>query len=183
VVDPDALSLVRGHVYPVPPRMGFPGIGVHMSKSHDGSLLIGPNAALAFAREAYEPREFSLKDSWDLVRYPGVRRLIFRHLPLALGEIVKDLSQRHFIREAQKYCPTLKNEHCATHKTHRGVHAIPLFKDGTIADDYIFHVGIARRCLLLRNAQSPSATASLALADEIIQQAQRHLDGWPILTR
>ena len=51
-----AAGLVRGLIYPVPdPR--FPFLGVHFTKRTDGSVIAGPNAVLAFAREGYRRRD------------------------------------------------------------------------------------------------------------------------------
>lgn len=54
----DCEHLVKGNIYPVPdPR--FPFLGVHFTPQMDGSVLLGPNAVLAFKREGY--RYFSKK--------------------------------------------------------------------------------------------------------------------------
>lgn len=43
VVDPEIRDAVRGLVYPVY-RPGSPGLGIHLTKTVDGRLLVGPNA-------------------------------------------------------------------------------------------------------------------------------------------
>lgn len=49
---PSKRHLVKGNIYPVPdPR--FPFLGVHFTPRIDGSVLLGPNAVLAFKREGY----------------------------------------------------------------------------------------------------------------------------------
>jgi L-2-hydroxyglutarate oxidase len=48
---PEAHHLCRGLIYPVPdPR--FPFLGVHFTQVIEGGVECGPNAVLAFSREA-----------------------------------------------------------------------------------------------------------------------------------
>ena len=49
---PEARSLVRGLIYPVPDP-GLPFLGVHLTKRIDGEVLLGPTALLVGARDAY----------------------------------------------------------------------------------------------------------------------------------
>ncbi len=68
---PEAAHLVRGLIYPVPdPRLPF--LGAHLTKRLDGSVLAGPNAVLATAREGYRRRDVSVHDLVETVAYPGL---------------------------------------------------------------------------------------------------------------
>jgi (S)-2-hydroxyglutarate dehydrogenase len=51
---PEARSLVRGLIYPVP-NPSFPFLGVHFTRRIDGAVWAGPNAVPAFAREGLPP--------------------------------------------------------------------------------------------------------------------------------
>jgi len=49
---PERCDLVRGLIYSVPdPTLPF--LGIHLTRKIDGSVLIGPSAILASAREGY----------------------------------------------------------------------------------------------------------------------------------
>lgn len=50
---PPRRDLVRGLVYPVPDPTGH-GLGVHLTRSLDGRLLLGPNARYVDRKDAYE---------------------------------------------------------------------------------------------------------------------------------
>ena len=95
---PEARSLVRGLIYPVPdPR--FPFLGVHLTKRIDGAVLAGPNAVLATAREGYRRTDVSVRDLADSVAYPGFLRLGLRYWRTGLAEMWRDLSKRSFLAE------------------------------------------------------------------------------------
>ena len=68
---PEARSLVRGLIYPVPdPR--FPFLGVHFTRTVHGEVEAGPNAVLAFAREGYSMGRVHPGELWGTLAYPGL---------------------------------------------------------------------------------------------------------------
>lgn len=78
VTDPDIRDAVHGLVYPVY-RPGSPGLGIHLTKTVDGRLLVGPNARLIdepedIARDRTPPEAFL-----SAVR-PFLRQLRLEHL-------------------------------------------------------------------------------------------------------
>ena len=59
----------RTHIYPVP-NLNNPFLGVHVTKTADGSIKIGPTAIPAFWRENYEGwRHFRLSECFQIVYY------------------------------------------------------------------------------------------------------------------
>jgi L-2-hydroxyglutarate oxidase LhgO len=71
---PERSHLVRGLVYPVPDP-ALPFLGVHLTRTVAGSVLVGPNAVLAYAREGYRKRDVRAADLWDAVSWPGMWRV------------------------------------------------------------------------------------------------------------
>lgn len=60
-VRPGREDLVRGNVYPVPdPELPF--LGAHLTRTFEGSLLIGPTAMIAGARDAYRVGRVRARD-------------------------------------------------------------------------------------------------------------------------
>ncbi|MDY7082899.1 MAG: FAD-dependent oxidoreductase, partial [Halobacteria archaeon] len=54
---PDKAEMVNSMIYPTPdPELPF--LGVHYTKRTDGKVIVGPNAVLAFGREAYRNTQF-----------------------------------------------------------------------------------------------------------------------------
>ena len=45
----------------------MPFLGVHLTRMIDGSVTVGPNAVLAFKREGYRKRDFSLSDTLEIL--------------------------------------------------------------------------------------------------------------------
>jgi L-2-hydroxyglutarate oxidase LhgO len=169
-LEPEASGLVRGLVYPVPDP-SFPFLGVHFTKQISGEVWTGPNAVLALAREGYRGLDVSARDVWETFSYSGFRRLARRYWRAGLAEMHGDLSKRTFVRALQRLVPSVRPEHLAG--THAGVRAQALASDGRLLDDFWFDR--ADRVLHLRNAPSPAATSSLALATEVIGAAEEVL--------
>lgn len=159
---PQRRQLVRGLIYPVPdPR--YPFLGIHLTKRHDGEILVGPNAVLALAREGYRWRNVRVKDVWDTLRWPGFRRFAVRHWHTGASELVGSLSKRAFAAAAARYVPELTAADLVRGPS--GVRAQALDRDGALVDDFrISHRG---RVTAIRNAPSPGATSSLAIAEHL----------------
>jgi L-2-hydroxyglutarate oxidase len=163
---PEARSLVRGLIYPVPDPQ-FPFLGVHFTRRIDGEVWAGPNAVLAFARNGYRRRDLSIRDLAGTLLFPGFRRLAGRYLRTGLAEMWRDVSKRAFVRELQRYVPDLRSDQLRFGPS--GVRAQALRRDGTLVDD--FDLAGSRRVLHVRNAPSPAATASLAIGRVLTERA------------
>ncbi len=160
---PERRNLVKGLVYPVPdPR--YPFLGVHLTPRVDGEVLIGPNAVLALAREGYTWTTMSVRDSVDVVRTPAFWRFARRHWRTGIREMHGSLSKRRFIAAARAYVPELDDDDVVAGGA--GVRAQALDSDGGLVDD--FRISVRERVVLLRNAPSPAATSSLAIAEHIV---------------
>lgn len=156
--------LVRGLVYPVPDP-ALPFLGIHLTKRLDGSVLAGPNAVLALAREGYSWACVAPGDIWETISYRGFRRLARRHWRAALTEVINDLSRSRFTKEARRLVPSL-HAHDLT-RSRAGVRAQAVGMDGALLDD--FHVARVDAIVHVRNAPSPAASSSLALARHIVE--------------
>ena len=159
-------ALVRGLIYPVPdPR--FPFLGVHFTRRIDGDVWLGPNAVLAFALEGYARRDVDLHQTLATLGYPGFRAMARRYWRTGLAELARDYSRRLFHGALRRYMPELRLADLRPGPS--GVRAQAVTRDGTLVDDFWFE----RRgpVMLVRNAPSPAATASLAIAREILDAA------------
>lgn len=163
---PERRHLVRGLIYPVPDP-ALPFLGIHLTRTVGGSVLIGPNAILAFAREGYRRTTFDVRDLQDALGWPGAVRLFGRYWRVGAAEIYRTLSKHAFIRQARRYVPELTATDAI--RAPAGVRAQAVDRDGTLADD--FRLGTDGPVLWVRNAPSPAATSSLAIAEEIVQRA------------
>lgn len=165
-----APKLVRGLVYPVPDP-AFPFLGVHFTKQISGEIWVGPNAVLAFAREGYNARVVNPRDLWETLSYPGFRALARKYWRVGLAEMHGDLSKRSFTRALQRLVPSVRSDDLGEPRA--GVRAQALSEDGHLLDDFWFDH--AENVIHVRNAPSPGATSSLALAREIVSVADSGL--------
>ncbi len=167
VLRPERRHLVNGLVYPVPDP-AFPFLGIHTTVRLDGEVLLGPNAVLAFAREGYRRRDVSLRDLRETLRSSGFRRLARRHWRTGFGELARDLSTRRFVAAARKLLPELDVGDVLPGPA--GIRAQALEPDGTLLDDFVFHE--ADGVVHVRNAPSPGATSSLAIAEVVADRVE-----------
>ncbi len=162
---PEARSLVRHLVYPVPDAR-FPFLGVHFTRMIHGGVEAGPNAVLALAREGYSWRDFSARDVADAVGFPGLWRFMGKYPSLCSAEIIRSLSKRLACRSLQKLVPALTVDDLQPGGA--GVRAQAMHVDGTLIQD--FWLEQRPRALHVLNAPSPAATASLAIARHVGDQ-------------
>jgi (S)-2-hydroxyglutarate dehydrogenase len=159
---PERQVLVRGLVYPVPDP-AYPFLGVHFTRRIDGSVDVGPNAVLALSREGYRRRDVRLGDALETLRSPGFRRLARRHWRMGIQEIKGSLRKRAFAAEARRYIPDLRTSDLT--RGGAGIRAQALDPDGSLVDD--FRISRIGRVTAVRNAPSPGATSSLAIAEHV----------------
>lgn len=174
VLRPERAGMVRSLIYPVPdPR--FPFLGVHFTRRIDGSVWLGPNAVLAFSREGYRFRDVNLRDLKETLAFPGFRKLARRYWRTGGAEMYRDLSKRSFLKELQRYMPDLRPDDLLPGPS--GVRAQALAPDGSLVDDFVVDRQVG--ALHVRNAPSPAATSSLAIAELIADAVEETTDLGP----
>lgn len=146
------------------PDPRYPFLGVHFTRTVTGGLEIGPNAVLALAREGYRRGSVSLADVRDLATWPGTWRLARRHWRTGARELRGSLSVRAYLRLAQAYVPSIGLADVERGRV--GVRAQAVERDGALVDD--FRITRSDGVTCLRNAPSPAATSSLAIAEHVV---------------
>lgn len=165
-VKPEAQHLVRGLIYPVPDPK-FPFLGVHLTKRVDGSVLAGPNAVLATAREGYGRLDVSPRDLRDTLTYPGFHKLARQFWRVGAQEMWRDWYKPAFVADLRKFVPALSSQHLVFGPS--GIRAQALQRDGSMVDDFL--LGGSDRVLHVFNAPSPAATSSLAIGRVLAGEA------------
>uniref|UniRef100_A0A8D9B355 L-2-hydroxyglutarate dehydrogenase, mitochondrial n=1 Tax=Cacopsylla melanoneura TaxID=428564 RepID=A0A8D9B355_9HEMI len=165
LLNPDKQHLVRGNIYPVPdPR--FPFLGVHFTPRMDGSVWLGPNAVLAFRKEGYRWSDFSFSELFRTLKYPGFWKLALKYTLYGSKEMIMSWFPRLRVNELKQYIDQI--EASDIKRGPSGVRAQALSTSGELVDDFVFQrVG---RILHCRNAPSPGATSSLAIAKHILDK-------------
>ena len=160
--------LIRHLVYPVPDP-NFPFLGVHFTRMMKGGVECGPNAILAFHREDYEnPLSLNIEDAIETLSFRGFWNLASKHWKAGLSEFHRSLSKSAFTKALSRLMPSIQEGWIDYHGS--GIRAQLLKPSGEMVDDFEFVTG--ENQLHVLNAPSPAATASLAIADEILLKAE-----------
>ena len=149
------------------PDPAFPFLGIHTTVRPDGSIWLGPNAVLAFARDGYGRFRVRPRDLLETLATPGFRRLARRHWRTGAVELARDYSRRLFVASARKLVPDLRPEDVM--RGPAGIRAQAIAADGSLVDDFVFERG--DRILHVRNAPSPGATSSIPIGEAIADMA------------
>jgi 2-hydroxyglutarate dehydrogenase len=164
---PERRHLVRSLIYPVPDP-SLPFLGVHLSRHIDGEVSLGPTALLAPGRDAYRLLGLRPRDLAATLAWPGSWRMFRRFWRTGVTEVAHVLVRRTLARAARGYVPELRVGDLRP--GFAGVRAQALGRDGTLVDDFVFSE--TERALHVRNAPSPAATSSLAIARLVADRAE-----------
>jgi len=138
---------------------------VHFTRGVYNDIHVGPNAVPALAREGYSWGKVSIRDTLESLRWPGALPLARRYWKMGLDSVGESLLKPVYFSRARRFIPELEPSDL-TAKTAAGVRAQAWDRDGALLDDF----AVDRRgpVTLLRNAPSPAATSSMAIADYLI---------------
>jgi len=168
---PERRELVRGSIYPVPDP-DLPFLGMHLTRRIDNEVLLGPSALLVGARDAYRLERVSPRDLAETLTWPGTWRLLRDHWHTAAGELGPAASRKAFVGELRRFVPELRAADVRPGPA--GVRAQAVARDGSLVDDFVVHR--TERAVHVRNAPSPAATSSLALARVIADEANELIE-------
>ena len=160
---PAKRHLVNSLIYPVPnPELPF--LGVHCTRIIDGSVHLGPNAVLAFAREGYARKDFCFSEMLETLGYSGFWRLIARHARVGAAEMLRAVSKSAFVKQVQRLVPAIEEDDVVACSA--GVRAQAVAPDGKMIDDFL--IIRSENAVHVCNAPSPAATASLEIARYVV---------------
>jgi L-2-hydroxyglutarate oxidase len=143
---PERRDLVRGLIYPVPdPQLPF--LGIHLTRRIDGEVLVGPSALLVGG-----------------LGWPGTWRVARKWWRVGIAELRAAASARSFAGAVRHYVPELDRRDLLPGPS--GVRAQAVARDGSLVDDFVF--SHSAHTLHVRNAPSPGATSSLAIAEHVV---------------
>lgn len=158
-------NLVKNLVYPVPDP-DFPFLGVHFTRMIKGGVEAGPNAVLAFKREGYLKKNFSVADVSRMLLYPGFWKMAAKYYKMGFGEFYRSYNKTAFVKALQKLIPEIGYDD--VYPAGSGVRAQALEPDGRLVDD--FRIVEAEKMIHVLNAPSPAATASLSIGKTIAEK-------------
>lgn len=155
-------DIVRHLIYPIPDP-DLPFLGVHLTRMMDGSVTVGPNAVLGFAREGYPKFSFNLHDVAEYSTFPGFWKTMLRNIQHGLKEMKNSIFKAGYLEACRKYCPSLEIGDLLPYEA--GIRAQAVMKDGTLVHDFLFLE--TARMLHVCNAPSPAATSAIPIGEMI----------------
>lgn len=156
-------DIVRHLIYPIPDP-DLPFLGVHLTRMIDGSVTVGPNAVLGFAREGYAKGAVKFSDVRDMIGFGGFWKVMGRNWRSGVSEFRNSLSKRRYLELCRKYCPALELndlEPCEA-----GIRAQAVMADGTLMHDFLIRE--TPRSVHVCNAPSPAATSSIPIGAHLV---------------
>jgi L-2-hydroxyglutarate oxidase len=174
---PSKSDVVRSLIYPIPDP-DLPFLGIHLTRMIDGSVTVGPNAVLGFAREGYRKGSISGRDIATFATFPGFWKVIRQNLRSGAREMRNSLWRRGYLEECRKYCPSLTLEDLLPYEA--GIRAQAVRRDGTLEHDFLF--AQTARTLHVCNAPSPAATSALPIGQMITERAAEQRRQLPTMT-
>jgi (S)-2-hydroxyglutarate dehydrogenase len=155
-------NIVKHLIYPIPDP-ALPFLGVHLTRMIDGSVTVGPNAVLGFAREGYGKFQIDPGDVADMLRFPGFWATMRRNWRHGLTEFRNSISKAGYLKLCRKYCPSLTLDDLEPYPA--GIRAQAVLRDGTLVQDFL--IKETKRTIHVCNAPSPAATAAMPIAEFI----------------
>ena len=155
--------LIKSMVYPIPdPNLPF--LGIHITRTIDNNIIVGPNAVLAFGREAYSNKQFSISDIKDIISYDGFWKMMLLNSVKMKNEFIQSFSKGKFVEQAQNLIPNLKS--ADFQEGYSGIRAQLVDRNGELVDDLI--IKNQNNITHILNAVSPGMTCSLPFADYVV---------------
>ena len=161
-------GLINALIYPIPDP-ALPFLGIHLTRTMDGGITVGPNAILSLARQTYAKFAVNPTDTLQMLRFPGLWRLLAANLRPGLTELRGTFSKRAYLAAARTYCPSLTLDDLQPEPA--GIRAQAVLPDGTLVHDFLFHR--TARSLHVCNAPSPAATSALPIGAHIAGEITR----------
>ena len=155
-------AIVRHLIYPIPDP-DLPFLGVHLTRMIDGSVTVGPNAVLGWKREGYGRVNLDVKDSLEMMSFPGFWKVIGENLVSGIQEFRDSLFKSGYLERIRKYCPSICRDDLQPYPA--GIRAQAVKRDGTLVHDFLF--AETDRSFHVCNAPSPAATSAMPIAEFI----------------
>jgi L-2-hydroxyglutarate oxidase len=158
-------DIIKHLIYPAPDP-SLPFLGIHLTRMIDGSVTVGPNAVIGFAREGYPKFSFRFADAIDFATFPGFWKLVFKNRGSAMHELRNSAWKQGYLQECRKYCPSLELSDLLPYRA--GIRAQAVDKSGKAMHD--FHFIDTDHMLHVGNAPSPAATSAIPIGAMIAER-------------
>ena len=170
---PQARKHCQTMIYPTPdPELPF--LGVHFTRRTDDKVIVGPNAVLAFGREAYDNTDVNPRDLAETLSYRGFQRLMAspKMLKVARDELGKSYIRSRFVEASRRLVPAVSEDDFRP--SYAGIRAQMVSSEGELVKQPLIERG--PHSLHVLNAVSPGLTSSLPFGDELAGRVLERID-------
>jgi L-2-hydroxyglutarate oxidase len=129
----------------------------------DGTITVGPNAVQGWKREGYGRFNFSMRDTAEILAFPGWWKLTAKHFGQGLAEAWNSAWKKGYLKQVRKYCPRIGPDDLLPYPA--GIRAQAVARDGTMIHDFLLEQ--TPRSLHVCNAPSPAATSAIPISHHI----------------
>ncbi|HFQ4854797.1 TPA: L-2-hydroxyglutarate oxidase [Vibrio vulnificus] len=163
-------QVVKHLIYPIPDP-DLPFLGVHLTRMIDGSVTVGPNAVQGWKREGYGRVNFSIQDTWQMMRFAGFWKVTKQHFATGVKEFINSWWKAGYLKLVNKYCPMIQVGDLQPYPA--GIRAQAVLSDGSLVHDFLF--AESPRSLHVCNAPSPAATSAMPIGEYICNKVEAKL--------
>jgi L-2-hydroxyglutarate oxidase len=168
LLSPEKRHFVESLIYPIPDP-DLPFLGIHISPTINGEITVGPSAVLGLAREGYRKFSVNARDVATFALFPGLWKVGAGNLGTAIREVRNSLFRASYLKEAQKYAPSLNSHDLRPYEA--GIRAQAVHRDGTLLHDFL--IERTARMTHVLNAPSPAATAAFPIGQYIAREMRK----------
>ena len=156
--------IVNSMIYPIPdPELPF--LGIHLTKTIDNKVIVGPNAVLAPGKEAYRNRDVNFSELMEMLSYGGFWKMLKNNRKRVEEEFIQSLMKTKLLEKVCDLVPKIELNELI--KSYSGIRAQLVDDNGKLVDDLV--VKEHENSIHILNAVSPGMTCSIPFADHIIE--------------
>jgi len=134
-------------------------------------VTVGPNAVQGWKREGYGRINIDLRDTFDMVRFPGFWKLLKSHWRTGLVETKNSWYKPGYLAQVRKYCDLVSLDDLQAYPA--GIRAQAVMNDGSVVHDFLF--ANSARTLHVCNAPSPAATSAFPIGGYIVDKLNEQI--------
>ena len=156
--------IVNSMIYPIPDP-DLPFLGIHLTKTIENKVIVGPNAVLAPGKEAYRNRDVNFNELMEMLSYRGFWKMLKNNRKRVEEEFIQSLMKTKLLEKVCDLVPKIELNELI--KSYSGIRAQLVDDNGKLVDDLV--VKEHENSIHILNAVSPGMTCSMPFADYIIE--------------
>ena len=125
--------LVRSMVYPIP-NPNLPFLGIHLTRTVNNKIILGPNAVLAPGKEAYSNKNINVRELSNILLYKGFWKMVYNNYNIIEEEILQSIIRTKFLEKVCDLLPGIKINELI--KNSSGIRAQLVGNNGELMDDF-----------------------------------------------